>query len=81
MEAPFFRRETALQMPGGGPRFPRVHVIPEEFVAEENLHRGAKTSVDAVDKDDDTVRTSNLPGSPEESIQLLDSGNRISVRK
>ena len=67
MEAPFFCKETILQMPG--PRFPRVHVIPEKFVAKEDLHRGAKTSVNVVDKDDDTVCMSNLPGSPDKSNQ------------
>jgi hypothetical protein len=36
MEAPFFRRETTLQLPG--PWFPREYVIPKEFVAEEDLH-------------------------------------------
>ncbi len=59
MEAPFFRRETTLQLPR--PRFPREHVIPEEFVAEEDLHPDEKKSVDAANEDDDTVRTSNLP--------------------
>jgi hypothetical protein len=59
MEAPFFRRETTLQLPR--PRFPREFVIPEEFVAEEDLHRDEKKSVDTVNEDDDTVRTLNLP--------------------
>ena len=59
MEAPFFRRETTLQLPR--PRLPREYVILEEFVAEEDLHRGEKKSVDAANKDDDTVCTSNLP--------------------
>ncbi len=62
IEAPFFRRETTLQLPG--PRFPREYVIPEEFVAEEDLHQGEKKSVDAANEDDDTVRTSNLPSPP-----------------
>ena len=56
---PFFRRETTLQLPR--PRLPREYVIPEEFVAEEDLHRGKKKSVDAANEDDDTIRTSNLP--------------------
>jgi hypothetical protein len=38
MEAPFFWRETTLQLPG--PRFPREYVIPKEFVAKEDLHQG-----------------------------------------
>ena len=64
MEAPFFRRETTLQLPR--PRFPRESVIPEEFVAEEDLHRSEKKSVDTTNEDDDTVRTSNLPPPPVE---------------
>jgi hypothetical protein len=39
--------------------------MPEELIAEEDLHRGAtrkkSVTVDEVDDDDDTVRTSNLP--------------------
>ncbi len=53
MEAPFFWRETALQLPGQ--RFPREYIIPEEFVAEEDLHQGKKKSINVVDKDDNTV--------------------------
>ena len=64
MEAPFFRRETTLQLPQ--PRFPRENVIPEEFVAEEDLHRGEKKLIDTANEDDDTVRTSNLPSPPVE---------------
>ncbi len=36
MEAPFFWRETALQLPGQ--RFLREYIIPEKFVAKEDLH-------------------------------------------
>jgi hypothetical protein len=73
MEAPFFQRETALQLPGQW--FPREYIIPEEFVAKEDLHQGKKKSINEVDKDDDTVHTSNLPPPPveedpsDESIQ------------
>ena len=35
-------------------------------MAEEDLHRGEKKSVDATNEDDDTVRTSNLPPPPGE---------------
>jgi len=38
--------------------FPRESIIPKEFVAEEDLHRGEKKSVDAANEDEDTVRTS-----------------------
>ena len=59
MEAPFFWRETTLQLPQ--PRFPRENVIPKEFVAEEDLHRGEKKLIDTANTDDDTVCTSILP--------------------
>ncbi len=52
MEAPFFQRETTLQLPG--PWFPREYVIPKEFVAKEDLHQGEKKSVDAAHEKDDT---------------------------
>ncbi len=68
MEAPFFRRETALQLPGQW--FPREYTIPEEFVAKEDLHRGKKKSINAVDKDDDTVPMLNLPPPPHQGRPL-----------
>jgi hypothetical protein len=64
MEALFFRREATLQLTRS--QLPREYVIPEEFVAEEDLHRGEKNSVNAATEDDDTVRTSNLPSPPVE---------------
>ncbi len=63
MEAPFFWRETVLQLPPGQ-RFLREHAVPEEFVAKEDLHRDTTKSVDMVDKDNETVCTSNLPSPP-----------------
>jgi hypothetical protein len=42
MEALFFWRETALQLPGQ--RFPREYIIPEEFMAKEDLYQGKKKS-------------------------------------
>jgi hypothetical protein len=63
MEVPFVQRETTLQLPG--PWFPREYVIPEEFVAKEDLHQGEKKSVDAANEKDDTDCISNLP-----SLQL-----------
>ncbi len=62
MEAPFFWRETALQLPGQ--RFPREYIIPEEFMAKEDLHQGKKKSINAVDEDDDTVCMLNLRPPP-----------------
>jgi hypothetical protein len=53
--AAFFNRERVLQVPGLRER------IPEEFVAEENIHLRHQNYPDAakVREDDDTVRTSN----------------------
>ena len=60
MEAPFFWRETTLLMPPG---HLREHVVPEEFVADEHIHRGALTkSVDTVVRKDD--KTSKPPTYP-----------------
>ena len=40
-------------------------LVPEEFVAEENINYEKDMSVDeGVDSDDDTVKTSNLPAPP-----------------
>ena len=64
IEAPFCQRETNLQLPQ--PRFLRENIIPEEFVAEEDLHRAKKKLIDVANEDDDTVRTSNLPSPPVE---------------
>jgi hypothetical protein len=42
-------------------------------MAKEDLHQGEKKSIDMVDKDDDTVRTSNLPPPPIEEDPSNDS--------
>jgi hypothetical protein len=63
MEAPFFQRETVLQLPPGQ-RFLKEHAVPEEFVVEEDLHWDTTKSVDMVDEDKETVCTSNLPSPP-----------------
>ena len=77
MEAPFFQRETTLQLPG--PWFPRENVIPEEFVAKEDLHQGEKKSVDAANEKDDTDCISNLPSSPVEEDPSDESIRRGSL--
>ena len=42
-------------------------LIPEEFVAKENLNYNKNMSVDeGVNSDDDTVKTSNLPAPPDD---------------
>ncbi len=70
MEATFFQRETVIQIPGHRLLREDAEVTPEEFIAKEDLHCGAtkqkSIEVDEVDKDDDTVCTSNLPFPPED---------------
>jgi hypothetical protein len=42
-------------------------LVPEEFVAKENLNYDKNMSVDeGVDSDDDTVKTSTLPAPPDD---------------
>ena len=76
LEAPYYRKETVLQYPG---HFlimdDEPPLVPEEFVAEENLNYNKKMSVDeGVESDDEMVKTSNLPAPsndvlPSEAIQ------------
>jgi hypothetical protein len=77
MEALFFQRETTLQLPG--PRIPREYVIPEEFVAKEDLHQCEKNSVDAANEKDDTDCISNLPSPPVEEDPSDESIRRGSL--
>jgi hypothetical protein len=64
MEASFFQKETVIQIPGHRLLREDAEVTPEEFIAKEELHHGAtrkkSIAVDEVDKDNDTVCTSNL---------------------
>ena len=77
MEVPFFQKETTLQLPG--PWFPREYVIPEEFVAKEDLHQGKKKSVNTANKKDKTVCISNLPSPPVEEDPSDESIHRGSL--
>jgi hypothetical protein len=65
-EAPFFQRETVLQVPGCTLLRENAKITPEEFVAEEDFHRGnRKWLIDSkVNKDDKTIHTSNIPDPP-----------------
>jgi hypothetical protein len=72
-EAPFFQRETILQVPGRTLLRENAEITPEEFVAEKDFHRGNRKWLinDKVNKDDETICTSNVPGktaAPDESI-------------
>ncbi len=63
MEAPYFQWERVLQFPGH--RDLMDDIVPEEFVAEENINYDKEASVDeGVTEDDKTIRTLNLPPPP-----------------
>jgi len=65
LEASYYRKETVLQYPGRYLMDNEPALVPEEFVAEENLNYDKDMSVnEGVDSDDDTVKTSNLPAPP-----------------
>jgi hypothetical protein len=69
-EAPFFQRETVLQVPGCTLLSENAEITPEEFVAEEDFHRGSrKWLIDKkVNKDDETICTSNVPDPPDKTV-------------
>ncbi len=63
MEAPYFQREKVLEFPGR--RDLMDEIVPEEFVADENLNYNKGVSVDeGVSEDNETKKTSNLPPPP-----------------
>jgi hypothetical protein len=65
-EAPFFQRETVLQVPGLTLLRENAKITPEEFVAKEDFHcgNGKRLIDDKVNKDDETICTSNVPDPP-----------------
>ncbi len=72
-EAPFFQRGAILQVPGCTLLRENAEITPEEFVAEEDFHCGNRKWLinDKVNKDDETICTSNVPdgtAAPDESI-------------
>jgi hypothetical protein len=66
-EAPFFQRETVLQVPGCTLLRENAKITPEEFVAKEDFHRGNRKRLidNKVNEDDETIRTSNVPDPPD----------------
>jgi hypothetical protein len=70
LEAPFFQKETVIQIPSCHLLREDAEITPEEFISKEDLHCGAtkkkSLEVDEVDEDNDTVCTSNLPPPPED---------------
>jgi hypothetical protein len=61
MEALYFQWEKVLEFPGR--RDLMVDIVPEEFVAEENLNYDKEVD-ERVSEDDKTIKTSNLPPPP-----------------
>jgi hypothetical protein len=68
-EAPFFQRETVLQVPGCMLLRENAKITPEEFVAEEDFHRGNRKWLidDKVKEYDKTIHTSNVPDPSDET--------------
>jgi hypothetical protein len=65
MEAPYFRREKVLEFPGCRDLIDDIELVPEEFIAEENLNYDNEVSVnEGVLEDNKTIKTSNLPPPP-----------------
>jgi len=67
LEAPYYRKEAVLQYPSHHLMDDEPAFAPEEFDAEENLNFEKKVSVnEGVESDNETVKTSNLPASPDD---------------
>ncbi len=65
MEAPFFRGEKVLQFQGRGHAVNKLKLVPEEFMAEENVnYRKDMSASEGANADDRTVKTANLPLPP-----------------
>jgi hypothetical protein len=67
-EAPFFQRETVLQVPGHTLLRENVKITPEEFVAEEDFHCGNRKRLNdnKINEDDKIICTSNVLDPPDE---------------
>jgi hypothetical protein len=67
MEAPFFQWERVLQFPGHGRTVDEPKLVPEEFVAEENVNYWKDVSAsEGANADDRTVKTANLSSPQQE---------------
>jgi hypothetical protein len=68
-EAPFFQRETVLQVPGCPLLRENADITPEEFVAEEDFHRGNRKRLidNKANEGDETIHTSNVPDPPDKT--------------
>jgi hypothetical protein len=77
LKANFFCREEVLQFPGCRHTINEPNLIPEEFVAEENITYCKDVSAsEGVNADNKAVKTSNLPLPPqdEEPSKVIQQG-------
>jgi hypothetical protein len=69
LEATYYCKETVLQYPSRHLMDDEPAFAPEEFVAEENLNFEKEVSADeVVERDDEMVKTSNLPAPPDDKL-------------
>jgi hypothetical protein len=67
LKANFFHREKVLQFPGHRLAVDEPDLVPEEFVAKENINCCKDVTVsEGINADIKTVKTSNLPLPPQE---------------
>jgi hypothetical protein len=77
MEAPFFQQERVLQVPGRGRTIDKPNLVPEEFVAEEDVNYQKDMSVsEGANGDNRMVKTANLPSpsQQEEPSKFIQQG-------
>jgi hypothetical protein len=76
LEAPFFRWEKVLQFPGRGRTINEPDLVPEKFVAEENVNYQKDVSAsDGANADNRTIKTANLPSpQQEEPLKVVRQG-------
>jgi hypothetical protein len=70
MEAPFFQRETVLQVPGRSLLREDTKITPKKFVADEDFNCCNRERLidNKINKNDDTICTSNVPDPSERMI-------------
>jgi hypothetical protein len=67
LEAPFFQCKKVLLFPGHGHTINKPDLVPEEFVAEENVNYQKDMSASkGANADNRMVKTANLPMPPQE---------------
>jgi hypothetical protein len=67
LKAPFFQREKVLQFPGSRCTIDKPNLLPEGFVAEENVNYEKDVSAsEGANADDRMVKTANLPLPPQQ---------------